>query len=118
MQKPKTIISDIDGTLLKHKGNISTQHLGPGELLPGVLEKFKFWDQHGYRIILVTGRRESTRQDTERQLTECGIFYDHLIMGIGNGVRVLLNDTKPNNDEETAIGITIKRNEGIGDIDV
>jgi hypothetical protein len=39
-------------------------------------------------------------------------------MGIGGGVRVLINDYKPDNTEETAVAITLKRNEGINKIEI
>lgn len=116
--KPKTILCDIDGVLLKHKGDICSQHIIYGELLSGVKEKFQEWDKKGYKIILITGRRESTRKSTEIQLSRAGIFYDQLIMGVGNGVRVLINDTKPDSDIETAEAYTVKRNAGIKDLDI
>ena len=58
------------------------------------------------------------RKVTERQLSECGIFYDQLIMGIGGGKRVLINDRKPNKTEDYAISINLKRNYGIADIEI
>jgi ribonucleotide monophosphatase NagD (HAD superfamily) len=79
--RPKTIICDIDGVLFKHMGDITQQHLITPELLPGTKERLKQWDMQGCDIILITGRRESTRKYTEKQLSEAGIFYDHLIMG-------------------------------------
>lgn len=114
----KTIICDIDGTLVKHKGDICSQHLGPLELLPGVKDKLIEWDRKGFNIILLTGRRPSVRQETEKQLSEAGILYDQLIMGVKNYPRVLINDTKPNSEENTAFAYTVVRNEGIKDIDV
>ncbi len=114
--RPKTIICDIDGVLLKHTGNITKQHLGQAEVLPGVPECLKEWDIKGYRIVLLTGRRESTRAETERQLTEAGIFFDQLIMGVTGGVRVLINDCKPNSTVATAEARTVLRNAGISDL--
>lgn len=43
-----------------------------------------------------------------------GIYYDQLIMQVGNGPRVLINDACE--DQETAFGITIERNKGLKDI--
>ena len=75
--RPKTIICDIDGTLVKHqlpwKNTSSSQKL---ELLPGTIEKFSEWDAKGYNIILMTGRKESLRVNTEKQLSDIGVFYD------------------------------------------
>ena len=87
------------------------------ELLEGTIEKLMEWDVKGYNIILTTGRRESMRAVTEKQLSEIGIFYDQLIMGIGGGPRVLINDNKPNG-EAYASAINIERNKGIKDIQI
>jgi hypothetical protein len=81
-----------------------------------VPECLKEWDIKGYRIVLLTGRRESTRAETERQLTEAGIFFDQLIMGVTGGVRVLINDCKPNSTVATAEARTVLRNAGISDL--
>ena len=37
--RPETIITDLDGTLIKHKGDIMSQHLGMVELLPGSYQR-------------------------------------------------------------------------------
>lgn len=117
---PNTIFIDIDGTLLKHYGaDIAVaMREGKAEILPGVKEKFEEWYLKGYNIILTTGRRESMRAITVEQLSRFGIIYDILIMGIGGGSRYIINDTKPNNEDPTCFGITVKRNTGLGDLDV
>lgn len=83
MNDRKTILLDIDGTLVEHCGEITSQIKGTPFLLDGTLEKLTEWDRKGYNIILITGRRESAREETKRQLSELGIFYDQLIMGVG-----------------------------------
>ena len=113
----KTIFLDIDGCIFKHKGNMSAQFQN-SELLPGVLEKINEWDAVGYKIILVTGRKESMRELTEDQLTRHGIFYDQLVMGINRGERILINDRKSNSDIKVASAIEIKRNEGLENIHI
>lgn len=114
----KTIFCDIDGTLVKHgvPWESSTLHYEM-ELLPGTLEKLAEWDKLGYKIILVTGRRESMRNVTEQQLAKVGIFYDYLIMGVGSGTRILINDMKPDGTN-TAHAININRNQGISNIEI
>ncbi len=114
--RPKTILCDIDGTLVKHE--IPTKKTSPNkqlELLPGTVEKLSEWDAKGYNVILITGRRESMRKATEEQLARLGVFYDQLIMGIGGGDRILINDNKPDG-RETAFAINLERNKGIDDI--
>jgi len=116
MNDRKTILLDIDGTLVEHCGEITNQIKGTPTLLDGTLEKLTEWDRKGYNIILVTGRRESAREETKRQLSELGIFYDQLIMGVGGGPRVLINDKKLHSEKNTAFAINLKRNSGIKSI--
>ena len=114
--RPKTIICDIDGTLVKHEiPTTNTSFNKKLKLLPGTIEKLSEWDAKGYNIILITGRRESMRKATEDQLAEAGIIYDPLIMGIGGGPRILINDNKPDG-KEVAFAYNIERNKGINDI--
>lgn len=115
--RPKTIICDIDGTLIKHHGNLSQQLLKEPELLPGTLEKLNEWDRKGYQIILLTGRKESMRKITEEYLSKMGIFYDKLIMGVTSGERVLINDNKPSG-QKTAFAVCIERNEGLKEVEL
>jgi len=116
--KPKTIICDIDGTLVYH--STPTESSNPNfimKLLPGTMEKLAEWDYLGYNIILITGRKESLRKVTEQQLSNVGIFYDQLIMGVGSGTRILINDNKPTGDI-TAVAINLTRNQGIQQIKI
>lgn len=116
--RPKTIFCDIDGTLVKHnKPHVCANENTELELLPNVLEKLTEWDSKGYHIILVTGRKEGMREVTESQLKKLGIFYDKLIMGVGGGVRIIINDNKPDGTK-TAEAITLERNCGIGHLNI
>lgn len=118
MHRPKTIICDIDGTLIEHYGNATEQLLRPPKILPNVIKKFNEWDRKGYNIILITGRRESWRKKTEQQLVDIGIFFDQLVMGVGGGQRILINDLKPKGDYHTARAYNIVRNTGLEDVDI
>ena len=112
--RPKTIICDIDGTLVKHVSPLETTKPDfKTELLPGTLEKLAEWDVKGYNIILMSGRREGARKETERQLSEVGIIYDKLILGVGGGVRHLINDKKPDGVVDTSYSHNLIRNKGI-----
>lgn len=115
----KSVFIDIDGTLLYHHGVANEQTLLETKLLPGVKEKLAEWNGKGYIIVLTTGRRESERKLTVKQLQSSGIQYDHLIMGLGRGSRVLINDIKPNSDNNpTAVAINVERNKGIENIEI
>lgn len=118
-KRPKTVFLDIDGVLLHQYGGLDQQMLQEAVLLPGVLEKLHEWDCLGYTIILVSGRRESMRKKTQKQLSSLGIYYDQLILGVGGGVRVLINNDKTSIPGlETAVGLTIKKNVGLIDVDI
>lgn len=113
-----TIITDLDGTLIKHHGDICYQHLTPVEVLPGVKDKIREWIKKRFTIIIVTGRLESTRGHTEKQLANAGIIYNKLIMNVNSGVRVLINDLKPNNNRNTAAAVNVIRNKGLEDVEI
>jgi len=118
MNRAKTIFLDIDGTIINHGGEMDVQINGPHKLLGDSMKKLMEWERKGYNIILTTGRKESFRRRTEVMLAVFTVPYDQLIMGIGGGVRVLINDRKPNNDRDTAIAINLTRNKGIGKIEI
>ena len=116
--KTKTIFCDIDGTLTEHPA--SSQDIAKYNLdqemrvLPGTRDKLWAWDHENYNIILTTGRKEGMRKSTEEQLRKAGIIYDQLIMGLGPGDRILINDRKKGRD--TAYAINVDRDKGIEDI--
>ena len=109
----KTIICDIDGTLVKYTGE---GHLGimnkDHELLPGVYERMRQWEVQGHRIILITGRRESIRERTESELRRLGIPFDILLMGYADSGRILINDVGP---RVKAHAVNVPRDKGWND---
>jgi len=116
--RPKTIICDIDGTLVEH--DLPIKVAKPDykmKLLPGTLEKIMEWESKSYNIILLSGRRESLRTVTKKQLSKVGIVYDMLVMGVGGGDRYLINDCK-SNGHQTAYVKCPGRNKGITDITI
>jgi len=109
--KTKSIFIDIDGTILQHAHTISDVYKEHAVVLPGVIEKLNEWDSQGYKVILTTARKESTREHTEIQLRKFGIAWDQLIMGVG-GCRYIINDKLSINDQDRALGINVITNEG------
>ena len=53
------------------------------------------------------------RDITKKRLEELGILYDHLLMGLGNGDRILINDKKDLTRIYTAYAINLNKNSGI-----
>jgi hypothetical protein len=86
-------------------------------MILGSIDKIREWDSKGYKIILTTGRKESLREVTIKQLSYAGVVYDQLVMGIGGGSRVLINDLRANGDKSAHV-CQPKRNEGIGGIEL
>jgi len=115
--KPKTLFIDIDGTIAKHEHAISGVYQNTGKVLPGVTKKFDEWDSAGYRIILTTGRKESAREVTIKQLEQMQISYDMLIMGVGTGSRILINDKLNNDMFDRALAINVITDVGFENID-
>jgi len=115
--KPRTIICDIDGTILKHAHVFSDLNKFDPKANPGVIEKFNEWDSLGHKIILMTARKESARKLTESQLSELGIMWDVLIMGVTSGKRVLINDKLKEVDDDRAIAINVITDSGFDNID-
>lgn len=108
--RPATLIIDIDGCIFRHKGDgASEQWYGQHELLPGVLEFLDAREREGCFIVLCTARKESNRERLVAVLDRHGIYYDHLIMGVTSGERVLINDMKPHG-RPSARAIEMERN--------
>ena len=41
-----------------------------------------------------------------------------LVMGVGGGDRIVINDRKPNSKRDTAYSINLNRNEGVNDVEI
>jgi hypothetical protein len=88
-----TYFLDIDGTLLEHISDFENiTKYESLRALPDVSKKTALWHCLGHYIVLTTARCESLRELTVKQLHNAGIFYDHLLMGLGAGNRILVND--------------------------
>lgn len=119
-----TIFCDIDGTLVYHHGSIRDIETNEPVILEGTKSKMDEWWKLGYYVVLTTARPESLREMTEKDLAGFDLHYDKLIMDLPNYRRVLINDTKPymlkpgNINPNTAIGIMVKRDKGIKDLQI
>lgn len=106
----KTWLIDLDGTLVLHNGYKDSGD----QLLESVQElwdKFKLND----KIIILTGRHEKYRIVTEQFLSDNNLRYDLLIMDLPTGMRVLINDAKPDGTS-TAMSINLVRNQGVQEV--
>ena len=111
--KRRTIIVDLDGCIIKHKeSGPHQQWYGSQQLLPGVKEAFAEWESESACIVIMTARPECTRKSLERILDHLEIFYEQLIMGVGHGERILINDSKPFGPKSAQAWV-LPRNEGL-----
>jgi len=111
----KTYILDIDGTILEHIKNFEDIYDYPEQpALPHAKAKTFRWHCEGHYIVIMSARAESLRQLTMKQLEAAGIVYDLLILGVGAGPRILVNDVV---DETKAIAYNVRRNiDGLTDV--
>lgn len=96
--KIDTLFLDIDGCLFEEDNKDPThfRELLAGRkapvVLPGVLDFLEKWVHEGNKLIFTTGRAEPFRAITMRQLDALSLPYDQLIMNVGTGVRILVNN--------------------------
>ena len=104
---PHTWILDIDGTLVRHNGHLTSRDV----ILPGVAE---FWKTipDGDFVILLSARQEKFRSETIQFFRDNNLHFDALIMGLPTGERVLINDDKPGG-LRTALAVCVPRDVGL-----
>jgi hypothetical protein len=112
----QTYFIDIDGTLLEHIEDFSKIYTTPPVALPGASEKTAELHCRGDMIILTTARPESLRDLTIYQLGSLGVFYDLLIMGIGAGNRIVVNDYAEGKPYKAWAYNVLRNKEGIKDV--
>ncbi|MEM3839378.1 MAG: hypothetical protein QXF01_02250, partial [Candidatus Micrarchaeaceae archaeon] len=84
----------------------------PGEIekpLPHAKEFLKCIPKHD-TIVLTTGRSESQKKIILASLKKSHLRCDHIVFGLPNGIRILINDEKLVHSNKTAIGVTVARN--------
>jgi aminoglycoside phosphotransferase (APT) family kinase protein len=112
-----TIFCDIDGTLIRHEDRADYGRLP--ELLPGSREKLRAWIADGYRIVLCTARAAADKARLEAALAALEIPYHDLLCGLPSGIRVLVNDRKPQAIfASQAMSLEIARDAGIGKLEI
>lgn len=114
----KTIFCDLDGCVFLHRGHLGAVLSNPHILLAGVKERFKEWCDRGYTVIITTGRTESMRKLTEKQMCKAGLFWHRLIMDLPRGPRVVINDCKPEKNTKMAACVNLERNKGMENVDI
>jgi predicted secreted acid phosphatase len=111
--KHPTIFCDIDGTIFKYRKfeNIFDEK---ASLIDGIQKYLKHFSLNGGHIVITTARPNNLREFTIDELIENNIPFDQLVMGIGRGERILINDSEFENVPR-AIAIALNRNQSIED---
>ena len=110
MKKKCAIFCDIDGTLIKYR-EFSTYKSTKAEPIKNTIKEINRAFNKGHNVILTTARPEYLRFHTLRELNKLNIQYHMLLMSIGRGPRILINDNKPSN-KLGAYAINVERDNG------
>jgi hypothetical protein len=114
--KNPTYFVDIDGTIVKYRKFSELGQTKP-EPIQDVIDYLNEQFTNGAVIIVTTARPDNYRLITEHELNVIGLKHNQIIMNCGRGSRIILNDLDPDNLEiPRAVGINLKRNEGLKDI--
>lgn len=113
VNRPNTYFVDLDGVLVQHDSGIHsdterfTYPSSPHQKSIYEIRK-EFW--LGSRIVITTSRPSSEKNDVESELCRLGIPFDELLLGMGDGVRVVINDRKPKVSHlDTALALNLMR---------
>lgn len=116
--KNPTYFVDIDGTIIKYR-KFTELNSTPPEPIQDVIDYLNEQFTNGAVIIVTTARPDDYRLLTEHELNVVGLKFNKIIMNCGRGSRIILNDLDPDNLEiPRAVGINLKRNEGLKDITI
>ena len=116
--KNPTYFVDIDGTIIKYRkfSELNETSLEP---IQDVIDYLNEQFTNGAVIIVTTARPDSYRLLTEHELNVIGLKYNQIVMNCGRGSRIILNDLDPDNLEiPRAVGINLKRDEGLKNITI
>lgn len=109
---PKTWIFDLDGTLVMHNG----YKTGEDCWLPGAKECLRNIPEGDF-ILILTGRGEEARTQTENFLRKHHIRYDVILFGLPLGERVLFNDDKPSG-LHMSYAVNLPRDVGLDGVEI
>ena len=118
VMKNPTYFVDIDGTIIKYR-KFAELNSTPPEPIQDVIDYLNEQFTNGAVIIVTTARPDDYRLLTEHELNVVGLKFHKILMNCGRGSRIILNDLDPDNLEiPRAVGINLKRNEGLKNITI
>lgn len=113
MIKNKTYFVDIDGTIIKYRAfsDLKTIKPVPVQDVIDFLNKEK--TINGAYIVITSARPKVLEAHTKKELKQVGIKYDALLLGVGRGARIVVNDIPQGSTEKKALGLNLIRNKGL-----
>lgn len=112
MEKKRTYFIDIDGTIFKYR-KFDNMYKEEAECTNNIQEFLCMLKDNGHMIILTSARPEYLYQFTVDELRNKDIPYDRIVLGIERGPRYLINDLEPGIPGKRAIGVNLKRDQGV-----
>ena len=103
----QTVFCDIDGTLITNTGIHLRPKIGRGRPMKNNIAQIQAL--RAGVIVLTTSRPERYREETMLELSRHQIPYDHLIMGLPHGKRVVINDYAASNPYPACESINLPR---------
>jgi hypothetical protein len=107
--QPRTWILDLDGTIVKHNGYRNEEG---DKVLDGVIDFFENEVMQDDYVLIVTARSAKYKEDTIKFLDENKIRFNQIIFDMPSGLRILINDKKPDGTE-TALSFNMDRDQGM-----
>lgn len=106
-----TLFIDMDGVIAQHSSSHFPPYYGETEAIEENVEILKTLRRSGkFQIVITTARGEEYRNVTVDQLKRFELEYDHLIMGMQHGKRIIINDYSKSNPYKSCDAINLKRN--------
>lgn len=112
MMKNHTYFFDIDGTLIKYRVFDNIKILEP-EPIQSSIDVLNAQYENGNHIVITSARPQELMEFTKEELNKLGIKYHQIVLGIGRGVRFVVNDIDPLLPEyKRAVGLNLERDKG------
>jgi hypothetical protein len=114
MEKKDTIFCDIDGTIFKYRKFGTYEETLP-EVIQSTLDYLNKEKEKGSFIVLTSARPDMMYGHTMKELIRFKIPFDRIVLGIGRGVRYVINDMDPEKEGERAVAINLVRDAGFAE---
>ncbi len=102
---------DLDGVIVQHSASHFPPYYGEtGEIKENAQILRQLRQSGKFQIIITTARHPKFRKITEEQLSNIGIEYDELLMGMYHCKRIIINDYSRSNPFKSCDAINLKRN--------